>query len=74
MKVFMPFHGVGQLYPIRILLSRNGYIQDPATIQFLLEISQSLHDGLDLLNMKDNDNQQAVRLISRFVQTVTSSN
>ncbi|WKA12503.1 hypothetical protein VitviT2T_029878 [Vitis vinifera] len=52
------------------IATRNGYIHDPATIQLLLEISQSLHDGIDLFNMKDNDNQQPARLISRFVQMV----
>ncbi|RVW40211.1 UPF0505 protein [Vitis vinifera] len=52
------------------IATRNGYIHDPATIQLLLEISQSLHDGIDLFNMKDNDNQQPARLISHFVQMV----
>ena len=74
LKVFMPFHDVKQLHLIRIFLGRNGHIHDPATIQLLLEISQSLHDGIDLFNMKDNDIQQPGRLISRFVQMVSSLN
>ena len=74
LKVLMPSLSVEQLYLIHILLGRNGYIHDPATIQLLLEISESLHDGIDLFNMKDNDNQQPARLISHFVQMVTSSN
>ncbi|GMY31180.1 VPS35 endosomal protein sorting factor-like isoform X1 [Fagus crenata] len=48
---------------------RNGYISDPTAIQLLFEVSQALHDDVDLVNMKDDDNQPA-RLISRFVHMV----
>ncbi|KAK9089725.1 hypothetical protein Scep_028807 [Stephania cephalantha] len=47
----------------------NACICDPATIQFLIEISQALHDGIDISNMRD-DHQQAVRLITHFVEKV----
>uniref|UniRef100_A0A2P2LXU0 UPF0505 protein C16orf62 homolog n=2 Tax=Rhizophora mucronata TaxID=61149 RepID=A0A2P2LXU0_RHIMU len=52
------------------IASRNGYLRDPTIIQLLFEITQSLHYGLDFANMKDDDNQQATRLISRFIQMV----
>jgi hypothetical protein len=54
-----------------ISLSRNGYISDPTAIQLLFEVSQALHDDVDLVNMKDDDNQPA-RLISRFVHMVNN--
>ncbi|XP_042519165.1 VPS35 endosomal protein sorting factor-like [Macadamia integrifolia] len=50
--------------------TRNGYIRDPTTVQLLFEISQALHDGIDFSSIKDDDNQQPVHLISRFVQMV----
>ena len=53
-------------------MGRNGYICDPTTIQLLFEISQALYDGIDFVNVKDDDNQPA-RLISRFVNMVTYS-
>jgi hypothetical protein len=52
-------------------LGRNSYIRDPTTIQLLFEISQSLHDDLDFVNVKDDDNQPA-HLISRFVHMVNN--
>uniref|UniRef100_A0A2P2LXS9 Uncharacterized protein n=1 Tax=Rhizophora mucronata TaxID=61149 RepID=A0A2P2LXS9_RHIMU len=52
------------------MFGRNGYLRDPTIIQLLFEITQSLHYGLDFANMKDDDNQQATRLISRFIQMV----
>ncbi|BFG29632.1 hypothetical protein CerSpe_159060 [Prunus speciosa] len=48
---------------------RNGCIRDPRTIQFLLEISQALHQGENFGNLKDDTNQPA-RLISQFVSLV----
>ncbi|XP_062169549.1 uncharacterized protein LOC133875428 isoform X2 [Alnus glutinosa] len=51
------------------MATRNSYIRDPTTIQLLFEISQSLHDDLDFVNVKDDDNQPA-HLISRFVHMV----
>lgn len=56
-----------------ISLGRNSSISDPTTIQLLFEISQALHDDLDFLNAKGDDNQPA-RLISRFVHMVNNSN
>lgn len=53
-----------------VLLNRNGYVHDPTTIQLLFEISQALHSDTDLVNMKNDDNQQQARLISRFVRMV----
>lgn len=52
-------------------LGRNSYIRDPTTIQLLFEISQALHDDLDFVNVKDDDNQPA-HLISRFVHMVNN--
>lgn len=51
------------------MATRNSYIRDPTTIQLLFEISQALHDDLDFVNVKDDDNQPA-HLISRFVHMV----
>ncbi|BBH02020.1 hypothetical protein Prudu_012459 [Prunus dulcis] len=48
---------------------RNGCICDPRTIQFLLEISQALHQDENFGNLKDDTNQPA-RLISQFVSLV----
>lgn len=55
-----------------ISLGRSARICDPTTIQLLFEISQALHDDIDFLNVKDEDNQPA-RLISRFVCMVRNS-
>ncbi|KAK8313114.1 hypothetical protein V6Z11_D01G087800 [Gossypium hirsutum] len=52
------------------MATRNGYVHDPTTIQLLFEISQALHSDTDLVNMKNDDNQQQARLISRFVRMV----
>ncbi|KAL6975265.1 hypothetical protein U1Q18_024059 [Sarracenia purpurea var. burkii] len=52
------------------LATRKGSIRDPTFIQLLFELSQSLHDGMDYSNMKNDDNQQCARLISRFVNMV----
>ncbi|XP_044480941.1 VPS35 endosomal protein-sorting factor-like isoform X2 [Mangifera indica] len=52
------------------MATRNGSIHDPTTVQILFEICQSLHDGMDFANMKDDDHQQPARMISRFVQMV----
>ncbi|MBA0606684.1 hypothetical protein Godav_019116, partial [Gossypium davidsonii] len=59
-----------EFYLMLVLLSRNGYVHDPTTIQLLFEISQALHSDTDLVNMKNDDNQQQARLISRFVRMV----
>ncbi|KAG4127128.1 hypothetical protein ERO13_D10G199632v2 [Gossypium hirsutum] len=48
----------------------NGYVHDPTTIQLLFEISQALHSDTDLVNMKNDANQQQARFISRFVRMV----
>ncbi|XP_028069438.1 UPF0505 protein isoform X1 [Camellia sinensis] len=52
------------------IATRNRCICDPTIIQFIFEVSQSLHDGIDYSNMRDDDNQQRARLISRFVNMV----
>ncbi|KAF5478944.1 hypothetical protein F2P56_005464 [Juglans regia] len=54
---------------MHILNLATSSISDPTTIQLLFEISQALHDDLDFVNAKDDDNQPA-RLISRFVHMV----
>ncbi|XP_057977457.1 uncharacterized protein LOC131164347 [Malania oleifera] len=52
------------------MATRAGYIRDPTTIHLLFEISQSLHDSIDFSSVKDDNNQQSARLISRFVHMV----
>ncbi|KAG5551052.1 hypothetical protein RHGRI_009470 [Rhododendron griersonianum] len=52
------------------MATRKGRIHDPTIVQFLFEVSQSLHDGMDHSNMKYDDSQQPARLISRFVTMV----
>ncbi|KAF7112244.1 hypothetical protein RHSIM_RhsimUnG0248800 [Rhododendron simsii] len=55
---------------ILTMATRKGRIHDPTIVQFLFEVSQSLHDGMDHSNMKYDDSQQPARLISRFVTMV----
>ncbi|KAI8557561.1 hypothetical protein RHMOL_Rhmol04G0020200 [Rhododendron molle] len=52
------------------MATRKGRIHDPTIVQFLFEVSQSLHDGMDHSNMKYDDSQQPARLISRFVTMI----
>ncbi|KAJ6423811.1 hypothetical protein OIU84_024728 [Salix udensis] len=52
------------------MATRTGYLHDLSTIQLLFEISQSLHDVIDFGSMKDDEYQQPLRLISRFVEMV----
>lgn len=52
------------------MATRTGYLRDLSTIQLLFEISQSLHDVIDFGSMKDDEYQQPLRLISRFVEMV----
>lgn len=52
-------------------MSRKGCISNPTTIQLLFEAAQALHDGTDFSNLRNDNNQQAARLISRFVDMVT---
>ncbi|KAJ0102793.1 hypothetical protein Patl1_04144 [Pistacia atlantica] len=70
MATRMRVRGELQLLLFRQQQPRNGNIHDPTTVQLLFEICQSLHDGMDFANMKDDDHQQPARLISRFVQMV----
>ncbi|KAJ1389541.1 Vacuolar protein sorting-associated protein 35 [Sesbania bispinosa] len=51
------------------MATRNGHISDPTSIQLLFEISQTLHDNMEFMNVKDDDGQVA-RSISRFVHMV----
>lgn len=59
------------LYFMLIPFGRNSYLCDPTTIQLLFEVSVALHDDLDCVNVKDDDNQPA-HLISRFVHMVNN--
>ncbi|XVF03816.1 hypothetical protein REPUB_Repub05bG0025600 [Reevesia pubescens] len=52
------------------MATRNGYVRDPTTIQLLFEISQALYNDSDISYMKNDDNQQQARMISRFVRMV----
>ncbi|XP_052207188.1 uncharacterized protein LOC127811403 [Diospyros lotus] len=51
------------------IASRNCCIYDPRIIQFLFEVSQSLHNGIDYC-LRDDDNQQSAHLITCFVNAV----
>ncbi|KAI4306118.1 hypothetical protein L6164_029425 [Bauhinia variegata] len=51
------------------MATRTDHIRDPTTIQFLFEISQTLHDNMEFMHVKDDDSQVA-RLICRFVHKV----
>ncbi|KAK7385975.1 hypothetical protein VNO78_31989 [Psophocarpus tetragonolobus] len=51
------------------MATRNGPISDLTSIQLLFEISQNLHDNLELTNGRDDDGQ-VTRSISRFVHMV----
>ncbi|XP_022733809.1 UPF0505 protein C16orf62 homolog isoform X2 [Durio zibethinus] len=52
------------------MATRNGYVRDPTSIQLIFEISQELHNDIDIANKKNDDNQQQARLISHFVRMV----
>lgn len=52
-------------------MQRTSVISDPTIIQFLFEISQSLHDGINMLDAESD--QQKACLISSFVQMVSNS-
>ncbi|XP_070033355.1 uncharacterized protein [Nicotiana tomentosiformis] len=60
------------LINLRILsiATRNTFVRDPTTIQFLFEVSRSLHDCIDLSNIKDKENNHSAHLISRFIHMV----
>ncbi|KAK4258289.1 hypothetical protein QN277_007750 [Acacia crassicarpa] len=51
------------------MATRNCRIRHPTTIQMLFEISQTLHDDMEFMNVKE-DNSHVSRLISRFVHMV----
>lgn len=59
------------LFILSFLFSiRNTFVRDPTTIQFLFEVSRSLHDCIDLSNIKDKENNRSAHLISRFIHMV----
>ncbi|CAL0315900.1 unnamed protein product [Lupinus luteus] len=51
------------------MATRKGNISDATSIQLLFEISQTLHDNLEFMNVKDDDRLVA-RSITRFVHMV----
>nr|GLL22561.1 UPF0505 protein isoform X2 [Ipomoea trifida] len=53
-----------------LLSSENASIRDPTTIQFLFEVSRALHDEINLLSKRDDENREAASLISRFLNMV----
>lgn len=55
-----------------IICCRAGRIGNPRTIQFLFEVSQVLHESIDISNMND-ENKQKADLISKFVGMVNVS-
>ncbi|KAI7750313.1 hypothetical protein M8C21_005834 [Ambrosia artemisiifolia] len=50
--------------------TRNDHIDDPTTVKLLFDVAQSLHDNVDFSNQRPDDNQQAERLVARFVDKV----
>lgn len=61
----------GNIIVIYLLFSfRNSYVRDPTTIQFLFEVSRSLHDSIDLSTIKEKDNNHSAHLVSRFIHMV----
>ncbi|XP_060209136.1 uncharacterized protein LOC132636334 isoform X3 [Lycium barbarum] len=52
------------------IATRNSCVRDPTTIQFLFEVSRSLHDSIDLSTIKDKENNRSAHLISRFIHMV----
>uniref|UniRef100_A0A7C9AE96 Uncharacterized protein n=1 Tax=Opuntia streptacantha TaxID=393608 RepID=A0A7C9AE96_OPUST len=51
------------------LAMRNGHISCPTTMEFLYQVCQGLHDGVDSSTL-DADNQHLSRLLTRFVEMV----
>ncbi|PHT86614.1 hypothetical protein T459_08720 [Capsicum annuum] len=49
---------------------KSSYVRDPTTIQFLFEVSRSLHDYIDLSTIKDKENNHCANLIFRFIHMV----
>ncbi|CAI9088367.1 OLC1v1022675C1 [Oldenlandia corymbosa var. corymbosa] len=52
------------------MATKNNCIQDHTIIHFLFEVSQALHDGIDSSNIRNDENQHSIRLISGFVNLV----
>ncbi|XP_055801098.1 uncharacterized protein LOC129870364 isoform X2 [Solanum dulcamara] len=52
------------------IATRNSCVRDPTTIQFLFEVSRSLHDSIDLSTIKEKDNNHSAHLVSRFIHMV----
>ncbi|XP_076916852.1 uncharacterized protein LOC143576701 isoform X2 [Bidens hawaiensis] len=50
--------------------TRKDRIDDLTTVKLLFDVAQSLHDNADFSNMRQDDNQQAERLVARFVDKV----
>ncbi|XP_019456612.1 PREDICTED: UPF0505 protein C16orf62 homolog isoform X1 [Lupinus angustifolius] len=57
------------LHILNMATSRKGHISDATSIQLLFEISQTLHDNLEFMNVKDDDRLVA-RSITRLVHMV----
>ncbi|GJW76170.1 VPS35 endosomal protein sorting factor-like protein isoform X1, partial [Tanacetum coccineum] len=55
---------------ILTIATRNDRIDDPTTVKLLFDVAQSLHDSVDFSSTKQDDNQQAERLIARFIDKV----
>ncbi|XP_075481448.1 uncharacterized protein LOC142522176 isoform X1 [Primulina tabacum] len=49
------------------MATRNSRIQDPTIIEVLFEVAQTFYDGVDFLNMRMDDYQHKVHVLSRFV-------
>ncbi|XP_073223706.1 uncharacterized protein [Cicer arietinum] len=63
-------HGKSQdVVFLHILNMATSHIRDLTSIQLLFEISQTLHDNMEFMSVKDDDGQVA-RSVSRFVHTV----
>lgn len=52
------------------IATRYSCVRDPTTIQFLFEVSRSLHDSIDLSTIKEKENNHSAHLVSRFIHMV----
>ncbi|KAG9159972.1 hypothetical protein Leryth_005727 [Lithospermum erythrorhizon] len=52
------------------MASRTPFLQDTTIIQFIYEVCQAIHDGMDISNSRSEEYQQATHLVSRFVNMV----
>ncbi|TMW98135.1 hypothetical protein EJD97_004445 [Solanum chilense] len=52
------------------IATRDSCVRDPTTIQFLFEVSRSLHDSINLSTIKEKENNHSAHLVSHFIHMV----